>query len=164
MLPVDLSKVNLFVEALIYGLLEYNAYRTLWMVRVGDEQILGEVLMDKFQRQCAHYYGYKDLILLDSSKLVKIEIECGEKRRSKGLLNNDRRKLIQALSDYRNAREGTEKPWSENSPFADDGNEASWPMASKRFVMRADMEAYSIRRFYDAIIEQLYYSVRNDIE
>ena len=154
-IPVPLVKLNSFIDALVYGAIEYDADQMSWLVTVHDEEVLGEALTDKFQRQCAHYYGFVAFSELDDVQLADIKEYSTEKRKAKGALASDRKELNKYLSDFRSAKKGTEKPWSDQSPFAADGNEASWPMGSTKFAKKADKETDNIRRFYDNLIENL---------
>ena len=140
---------------MIYGTIEYDADSMSWVVNIGHGKILGKILTNKFQRQCAHYYAFTAFSKLDDDQLAEIKENVAEKRKAKGALADDRKALKKHLSDFRYANKETDNPWPEASPFADDGNEASWPMSTIKFSKKADKESDYIRYFYHVLIENI---------
>ena len=160
--PIEVSMLTNYIKALVYELLKYDGRRGYWTSLVGDEKRIGDKLNDKLEKQCAHYYGFKAFSELDPEDMDDFvnkikDIEAYNEEHDEVFDEADERKknLKKSIKAFRNAKRDTDRPWDESSPFARDGNESAWPMATQKFEDRAGEKAKVIRRFYDDFYDNI---------
>lgn len=160
--PIAVDTLNNYINALVYDLLRYDGRRGYWISLVNDEERIGNKLNDKLERQCAHYYGFKIFASLDADEMEEFierikEVEAYNDEHEDAFDEADDRRIAlkKMLKAFRIAKKETDKPWSDNSPYARDGNETEWPMATQKFEERAGESTKVIRKFYDDLIANI---------
>ncbi len=160
--PLNNSFIGTFVNAAAWELIIYDGRRGYWKNCLGDETRIGEKLETKIQRQCAHYYGYQAFAGLEEETLKQIKSRLDDMEDEADDDTLDRvaavkKEMRNSLEMLRTARRKDVQPWKADSPFAADGNDSRWPMATEDFVDTVGEEglARSIRKFYDTLIDNV---------
>lgn len=158
--PIDLSILALFIQSLTWELMVYDDRRNMWKLSMDDEKLIGKELQDKFQKVCAHYYGFQAFSALDEDEIQRISGKLDELKDSASNEQFDEQRRVanelkQSLTVLRNAKKSV-RPWDSGSPFAC-ANDSAWPMAAQDFVERAgsEEEAKVIREFYTELIHNI---------
>lgn len=154
---VDLSILIGFIDALKWDVITYEPYMGLWVAALDTEEALGNRLSSKFEKMCAHYFGFRQYqkaeknILKQIQNAVTAKQENAEKDDFKALYEKAAA-LKDSVKAFRTAKTVTETPWKQNSPFAFDGNKAPWPMGRIDFPAQAEQlgeNGKDIRTFYE---------------
>lgn len=153
---VDLGVLTDYVDSLTWGLLTYEPYTGQWMAELDIETALGERLDTKFEKQCAHYFGFQQFIQLDDQIRGQIREALKNKKQAADMevfkaQHENAEKLKAAIGDLRTAKTPADKPWQADSPFAIDGNSPLCPMGKLDFPGVAGQLGYNgddIRAFY----------------
>ena len=160
---VDLSVLYEYVDSLTWDILEYEPYMGQWTAELEIETALGERLDTKFEKQCAHYFGFQQFVRLDEqtrnqiTEVLKAKKQSADKDVFKAQHENAE-KLKASIKILRTAKSPADKPWQSDSPFAVDGNTPACPMGKLDFPGIAAQLGYNgedIRAFYQNLENNL---------